>query len=35
MRSLQQFAVDCGGTLHGADATYTGVSSDTRSIARG
>jgi UDP-N-acetylmuramoyl-tripeptide--D-alanyl-D-alanine ligase len=35
MRSLQQFARDCGGTLHGADAAYTGVSSDTRSIARG
>jgi UDP-N-acetylmuramoyl-tripeptide--D-alanyl-D-alanine ligase len=35
MRNLQQFANDCGGTLRGADAAYTGVSSDTRSIARG
>jgi UDP-N-acetylmuramoyl-tripeptide--D-alanyl-D-alanine ligase len=35
IRSLRQFALDCGGTLHGADAAYSAVSSDSRSIARG
>jgi UDP-N-acetylmuramoyl-tripeptide--D-alanyl-D-alanine ligase len=34
-RTLEQFAHACGGRLLGADRTYTGVSTDTRSIAAG
>lgn len=33
--SLQQFAHACGGRLSGADRTYTGVSTDSRTIAAG
>ncbi len=34
-RRMAQFAADCGGTLIGEDRAYVGVSTDTRSIARG
>jgi UDP-N-acetylmuramoyl-tripeptide--D-alanyl-D-alanine ligase len=34
-RTLEQFAQACGGRLFGADRTYTGVSTDTRTIAAG
>jgi UDP-N-acetylmuramoyl-tripeptide--D-alanyl-D-alanine ligase len=34
-RTLAQFAQDCGGRLLGADRAYTGVSTDTRTIASG
>ncbi len=34
-RSLSDFARACGGTLHGADRDYKGVSSDTRTLAAG
>jgi UDP-N-acetylmuramoyl-tripeptide--D-alanyl-D-alanine ligase len=34
-RTLSDFARACGGTLQGADGIYKGVSSDTRSLARG
>src|SRR5262249_54759047 len=34
-RTLSDFASVCGGTLKGPDRTFTGVSSDTRSIVRG
>ena len=34
-RTLSDFAQACGGTLQGADRAYTGVSSDTRSLAQG
>lgn len=33
--SLQQFANACGGRLSGADRTYTGVSTDSRTLAAG
>ena len=32
---LSQFAQDCGGTLHGADASFSGVSTDTRKLLAG
>ena len=35
MRSLEQFARACGGTLHGADRSYAGVWTDTRSLHAG
>src|SRR5882724_3512646 len=35
MRTLADFAQACGGTLQGADRDYKGVSSDTRTLARG
>jgi UDP-N-acetylmuramoyl-tripeptide--D-alanyl-D-alanine ligase len=34
-RTLSEFAKSCGGTLTGADRPYTGVSTDTRTIASG
>ena len=34
-RRLAQFATDCGGRLQGEDREYSGVSTDTRSVARG
>ncbi len=34
-RRLAQVAADCGGTLHGNDGEYIGVSTDTRTLARG
>ena len=34
-RSLEQFAQACGGRLFGADRPYTGVSTDTRTLATG
>jgi UDP-N-acetylmuramoyl-tripeptide--D-alanyl-D-alanine ligase len=34
-RRLAQFAADCGGSLHGEDREYCGVSIDTRTVARG
>ena len=34
-RRLAQFAADCGGTLQGVDGDYRGVSTDTRTLARG
>jgi UDP-N-acetylmuramoyl-tripeptide--D-alanyl-D-alanine ligase len=34
-RTLGDFAQACGGTLHGADRGYKGVSSDTRTLAAG
>ena len=34
-RRLGEFAADCGGTLHGADAAFGAVSTDTRSVGRG
>jgi UDP-N-acetylmuramoyl-tripeptide--D-alanyl-D-alanine ligase len=34
-RTLAQFAQDCGGRLAGEDRAYAGVSTDTRTIARG
>ncbi len=34
-RRLGEFAADCGGTLHGADAAFAAVSTDTRSVGRG
>jgi UDP-N-acetylmuramoyl-tripeptide--D-alanyl-D-alanine ligase len=34
-RTLGDFAQACGGTLHGADRDYKGVSSDTRTLAAG
>ena len=34
-RTLADFAQACGGTLHGADQSFAGVSSDTRTLARG
>jgi UDP-N-acetylmuramoyl-tripeptide--D-alanyl-D-alanine ligase len=34
-RTLQDFALACGGRLHGADQSYAGVSTDTRTIGRG
>ena len=34
-RTLEQFALACGGRLSGADRTYTGVSTDTRTLAAG
>ncbi|HEY4210521.1 MAG TPA: UDP-N-acetylmuramoyl-tripeptide--D-alanyl-D-alanine ligase [Steroidobacteraceae bacterium] len=34
-RTLADFAKACGGTLQGADKPFAGVSSDTRTIARG
>src|SRR5690606_19188036 len=33
--SLVEFALACGGRLHGADRTYTGVSTDTRTLQQG
>lgn len=32
-RSLQQFALDCGGTLHGADRAYSQVNTDSRTLS--
>jgi UDP-N-acetylmuramoyl-tripeptide--D-alanyl-D-alanine ligase len=34
-RTLAEFAKSCGGTLNGADRAYTGVSTDTRTLAAG
>jgi UDP-N-acetylmuramoyl-tripeptide--D-alanyl-D-alanine ligase len=34
-RSLADFAQSCGGILQGADRTYSGVSSDTRTLSAG
>jgi UDP-N-acetylmuramoyl-tripeptide--D-alanyl-D-alanine ligase len=34
-RSLRDFALACGGRLHGADRSYSGVSTDTRTIGKG
>jgi UDP-N-acetylmuramoyl-tripeptide--D-alanyl-D-alanine ligase len=34
-RTLGEFARACGGRLHGADRTYTGVSTDTRTLGAG
>ena len=34
-RTLGDFVSACGGRLHGADRTFTGVSSDTRTLAAG
>ena len=34
-RTLADFAKSCGGTLKGADRTYTGVSTDTRTLKAG
>jgi len=34
-RTLEQFALACGGRLEGADRTYTGVSTDTRTLTGG
>ena len=34
-RRLAQFAADCGGTLQGEDREFSGVSTDTRTLARG
>jgi UDP-N-acetylmuramoyl-tripeptide--D-alanyl-D-alanine ligase len=34
-RTLGDFALACGGRLHGADRSYSGVSSDTRTIGAG
>jgi UDP-N-acetylmuramoyl-tripeptide--D-alanyl-D-alanine ligase len=34
-RTLEKFAHACGGRLFGADRTYTGVSTDSRTIAAG
>ena len=34
-RTLADFATACGGTLQGADKPFLGVSSDTRTLARG
>ena len=34
-KTLGQFARACGGRLHGADRPYPGVSTDTRTLARG
>jgi UDP-N-acetylmuramoyl-tripeptide--D-alanyl-D-alanine ligase len=34
-RTLGEFARACGGRLHGADRTYTGVSTDTRTLSAG
>ncbi|MCP5471711.1 MAG: UDP-N-acetylmuramoyl-tripeptide--D-alanyl-D-alanine ligase [Sinobacteraceae bacterium] len=35
MRRLGEFALDCGGVLHGADAAFSAVGTDTRSLRRG
>ena len=35
MKTLANFAQLCGGRLKGADAPYTSVSSDTRTIGQG
>lgn len=35
MRSLQEFARDCGGELHGEDRQFDSVSTDTRRISAG
>jgi UDP-N-acetylmuramoyl-tripeptide--D-alanyl-D-alanine ligase len=35
MRTLAKFAEACGGRLQGADRSYSGVSTDTRTLARG
>ena len=34
-RTLADFAKECGGTLRGADQSFSGVSSDTRTLKRG
>ena len=34
-RRLSDFAKDCGGVLHGADAAYSTICTDTRKLARG
>jgi UDP-N-acetylmuramoyl-tripeptide--D-alanyl-D-alanine ligase len=34
-QTLADFAKACGGTLNGSDVPYSGVSSDTRTLARG
>ena len=34
-RTLAGFAADCGGTLHGADRAFSGISTDTRTLAAG
>src|SRR5688572_26438866 len=34
-RTLAEFAKVCGGQLHGADRTYSGVSTDTRTLHAG
>jgi UDP-N-acetylmuramoyl-tripeptide--D-alanyl-D-alanine ligase len=34
-RRLRDFALACGGRLHGADRSFSGVSSDTRTIGAG
>jgi UDP-N-acetylmuramoyl-tripeptide--D-alanyl-D-alanine ligase len=34
-RTLREFAQTCGGTLTGADRSYTGVSTDTRTLKAG
>jgi len=34
-RSLREFALACGGRLHGADRSYSGVSTDTRTLSKG
>jgi len=34
-RTLGEFAQSCGGTLRGTDRTYTGVSTDTRTLKAG
>jgi UDP-N-acetylmuramoyl-tripeptide--D-alanyl-D-alanine ligase len=34
-RTLQDFALACGGRLHGTDQSYAGVSTDTRTIGTG
>jgi UDP-N-acetylmuramoyl-tripeptide--D-alanyl-D-alanine ligase len=34
-RSLQEFALACGGRLEGADRSYSGVSTDTRTLGKG
>ncbi len=34
-RTLRDFAAICGGRYAGADLTYTGVATDTRTLARG
>ncbi len=34
-RTLEDFAASCGGTLRGADKTFSGVSSDTRTLKQG
>ena len=35
MRKLSEFAADCEGRLHGEDAEFAALSTDTRQLARG